>query len=109
MACLGPAGARFNQKNVPMIPVGDKQGYLEKQYFQDVPVSEPAKPGYNVKTPMLYVPQTVLEARRDPEEKGGVFTLYPGFACSETGGILGVLFFKIPRFVTNRGDLDSTV
>ena len=33
-------------------PVGDKPGYLEKQYSQDAPVSEPAKPGYNVKSPL---------------------------------------------------------
>ena len=34
---------------VKITPVGDKPGYLEKQYSQDAPVSEPEKPGYNVK------------------------------------------------------------
>ena len=28
-----------------------KPGHLEKQYSQDAPVSEPSKPGYNVKNP----------------------------------------------------------
>ena len=51
---------------------------------------------------------------RDPEEKGGIFTLYPGFASFPflvlvtNCGILGVLFFNMPRF-PNRGAYWKTV
>ena len=47
---------------------------------------------------------------RDPEEKGEIFTLYPGFDCFPSSilftncGILGVLFPNIPHFL-NRGDI----
>ena len=49
---------------------------------------------------------------RDPEEKGEIFTLYPGFDCFPSSilftncGILGVLYFNIPRF-PNRGDIGN--
>ena len=46
---------------------------------------------------------------RDPEEKGGFLTLYPGFDGSETGASWEYCFSRCPGFVTNRGDLDSTV
>ena len=64
-----------------------------------------------VRLTLLFLGQDspISEGSRDPEEKGGVFTLYPGFACSETGGILGVLFFKIPGLSPTGCDLDSTV
>ena len=41
----------LENSTVKIIRGGDKPGYLEKQYYQDAPVSEPAKPGYNVKNP----------------------------------------------------------
>ena len=59
---------------------------------------------------------------RDPEEKGGVLSLYPGFAVLpleqeylekqysndkfRKRGILGVLFSNIPRF-PNRGYIEN--
>ena len=53
-------------------PVGVKPGYLERQYSQDAPVSEPAKPGDNVKSPPF-------SEGRSSDSFGGPWTAsYPG-------------------------------
>ena len=49
------------------------------------------------------------ELSRDPEEKGGVFTLYPGFAGSETGASWEYCFSRYPGLSPTGCDLDSTV
>ena len=43
------------------------------------------------------------EGSRDPEEKGGVFTLYPGFAGSETGASWEYCFSRYPPVCHQQG------